>query len=145
MRKRCGSLPGCGEPAAIETVDKFQGQQADIVLLSLVRTRAVGHRRVVRRLVVALSRARLGLLIFARAGLFLGVPELRPALAQLEPLGLRLQLLIGESSPTQRPAAAPLEATLKEGGGLIQHVAVENGAHMASIVTTLEALIYGKT
>lgn len=40
----------------ITTVDKYQGQQNDFVLLSLVRTRIVGHLRDVRRLVVALSR-----------------------------------------------------------------------------------------
>lgn len=40
----------------ITTVDKYQGQQNDFVLLSLVRSRIVGHLRDVRRLVVALSR-----------------------------------------------------------------------------------------
>jgi hypothetical protein len=40
----------------ITTVDKYQGQQNDYVLLSLVRSRFVGHLRDVRRLVVALSR-----------------------------------------------------------------------------------------
>lgn len=42
----------------VTTVDKYQGQQNDYVLLSLVRTRIVGHLRDVRRLVVAMSRAR---------------------------------------------------------------------------------------
>lgn len=40
----------------ITTVDKYQGQQNDYVLLSLVRSKVVGHLRDVRRLVVALSR-----------------------------------------------------------------------------------------
>lgn len=53
-------------PRQIATVDKYQGQQNDYVLLSLVRTRAVGHIRDVRRLVVAMSRARLGLYVFGR-------------------------------------------------------------------------------
>ena len=57
-------------PAQVATVDKYQGQQNEIVLLSLVRTRAVGHLRDVRRLVVAMSRARLGLYIFGRASIF---------------------------------------------------------------------------
>jgi len=35
----------------VSTVDKYQGQQNDYVLLSLVRTRVVGHFRDVRRLV----------------------------------------------------------------------------------------------
>ena len=58
---RVGQKPVVGAPADITTVDKYQGQQNDIVLLSLVRTRSVGHVRDVRRLVVAMSRARLGL------------------------------------------------------------------------------------
>jgi hypothetical protein len=50
----CCSVPCCA--VQITTVDKYQGQQNDFVLLSLVRTRVVGHLRDVRRLVVALSR-----------------------------------------------------------------------------------------
>ena len=57
-------------PACVATVDKYQGQQNDIVLLSLVRTESVGHLRDIRRLVVAASRARLGLYIFCRQALF---------------------------------------------------------------------------
>lgn len=70
VRRRCTNYPQFGNPGSIgmttttlccvhvcvhaafvlaETVDKFQGQQADYVLLSLVRTRAVGHLRDVRR------------------------------------------------------------------------------------------------
>ena len=59
-------------------MDKFQGQQNDYVLLSLVRTRAVGHLRDVRRLVVAMSRARLGLYIVGRQQLFGNCYELQP-------------------------------------------------------------------
>ena len=59
-------------------MDKYQGQQNQYVLLSLVRTRAVGHLRDVRRLVVAMSRARLGLYIFGRASLFASCYELQP-------------------------------------------------------------------
>lgn len=61
------------------TVDKYQGQQNEYVLLSLVRTRAVGHLRDVRRLIVAFSRARLGLYIFGRASVFANCYELQPA------------------------------------------------------------------
>ena len=60
-------------------MDKYQGQQNEYVLLSLVRTRAVGHLRDVRRLVVAFSRARLGLYIFGRASVFANCYELQPA------------------------------------------------------------------
>jgi len=53
------------------------------VLLSLVRTKAVGHFRDVRRLVVALSRARLGLYVFGRLQLFANCYELQPAFSRL--------------------------------------------------------------
>ena len=35
-----------GLPAKISTVDKYQGQQNDFVLLSLVKTKNVGHVRI---------------------------------------------------------------------------------------------------
>jgi len=76
----------CAWPACcpqIATVDKYQGQQNDFILLSLVRSRRVGHLRDVRRLVVALSRARLGLYVFGRASLFGDCYELAPAMKQL--------------------------------------------------------------
>ena len=78
---RC-SAP-CVGPVQVTTVDKYQGQQNEYVLLSLVRTRAVGHVRDVRRLVVAMSRARLGLYIFGRLPLFANCYELQPTMAQL--------------------------------------------------------------
>jgi hypothetical protein len=40
----------CGAPPQVTTVDKYQGQQNDYVLLSLVRTNHFGHLRDVRRL-----------------------------------------------------------------------------------------------
>lgn len=43
----------------------------------------MGHLRDVRRLVVALSRARLGLYIFARIDQFASCPELKPAFDRL--------------------------------------------------------------
>lgn len=64
-------------------MDKYQGQQNDYILLSLVRTKAVGHLRDVRRLVVAMSRARLGLYVFARVSLFQNCFELTPAFQQV--------------------------------------------------------------
>lgn len=63
----------------VTTVDRYQGQQNDYIILSLVRTKHVGHLRDVRRLVVAMSRARLGLYVLARVSLFQGCTELQPA------------------------------------------------------------------
>ena len=60
VNARCANNPMIGKPHKITTVDKYQGQQNDYILLSLVKTHNVGHLRDVRRLVVAMSRARLG-------------------------------------------------------------------------------------
>lgn len=87
----------------ITTVDKFQGQQNDFILLSLVRTRFVGHLRDVRRLVVAMSRARLGLYVFCRRSLFEQCYELQPTFQLLLRRPDRLALNLSEiSSCTER-------------------------------------------
>ncbi|XP_075493440.1 uncharacterized protein LOC142531234 [Primulina tabacum] len=78
INRRCVPLDFIGPPHKVTTVDKFQGQQNDFILLSLVRTRFVGHLRDVRRLVVAMSRARLGLYVFCRRLLFEQCYELQP-------------------------------------------------------------------
>ncbi|XP_011502615.1 PREDICTED: intron-binding protein aquarius [Ceratosolen solmsi marchali] len=99
---RCASNPLIGRPNKVTTVDKYQGQQNDYILLSLVKTRAVGHLRDARRLVVAMSRARLGLYVFARVSLFKNCFELTPAFDQLMRRPLNLALLPTESYPTER-------------------------------------------
>ncbi|ODQ67799.1 P-loop containing nucleoside triphosphate hydrolase protein [Nadsonia fulvescens var. elongata DSM 6958] len=58
-----------GSPKAISTVDQYQGEQNDYVLLSLVRTKNLGYLKDLRRLTVGLSRARLGLYVFGRRDL----------------------------------------------------------------------------
>ncbi|XP_012584001.1 PREDICTED: intron-binding protein aquarius [Condylura cristata] len=102
INRRCGSNPLIGRPNKVTTVDRFQGQQNDYILLSLVRTRAVGHLRDVRRLVVAMSRARLGLYIFARVSLFQNCFELTPAFSQLTARPLHLHIIPTEPFPTSR-------------------------------------------
>jgi len=72
-------------------------------LLSLVRTKAIGHIRDVRRLVVALSRARLGLYIFGRLRLFENCYELTPAFTVLLQRPTNLMLNMNELWPTTRP------------------------------------------
>ncbi|XP_076762363.1 RNA helicase aquarius [Xylocopa sonorina] len=122
---RCASNPLIGRPNKVTTVDKYQGQQNDYILLSLVKTRAVGHLRDARRLVVAMSRARLGLYVFARVSLFKNCFELTPAFAQLMQRPLKLQLLPQEHYPTDRlndaiPSVPPME--------------IEDMPHMAKFV-----------
>uniref|UniRef100_A0A7S3R311 Intron-binding protein aquarius n=1 Tax=Dunaliella tertiolecta TaxID=3047 RepID=A0A7S3R311_DUNTE len=97
VERRCAQHPLFGRPAKVSTVDKYQGQQNDYVLLSLVRTRVVGHFRDVRRLVVAMSRARLGLYIVGRQSLFANCFELQPVFRQLLKRPTKLALVKGES------------------------------------------------
>ncbi|KAF9315831.1 hypothetical protein BG003_002627 [Podila horticola] len=99
LNQRCSWNPVFGRPARITTVDKYQGQQNDYVLLSLVRTKAVGHVRDIRRLVVALSRARLGLYIFGRLKLFQNCHELEPAFKRLVQRPTKLWIRTGEMYP----------------------------------------------
>uniref|UniRef100_A0A915PS17 Intron-binding protein aquarius n=1 Tax=Setaria digitata TaxID=48799 RepID=A0A915PS17_9BILA len=79
VQTRCAENPLIGVPHKISTVDKYQGQQNDYIILSLVRTRNIGHIRDVRRLIVALSRARLGLYVLGRVSLFQNCLELSTA------------------------------------------------------------------
>tara|TARA_B110000459_G_C16564347_1_gene473158 strand:- start:246 stop:1493 length:1248 start_codon:yes stop_codon:yes gene_type:complete len=103
INRRCSNHPLFGDPKNISTVDKFQGQQNDYVLLSLVKTKNVGHVRDVRRLVVAMSRARLGLYVFGRNELFQQCYELQPSLKHLFDLPERLSLVPSETfSETKR-------------------------------------------
>ena len=114
VAQRCAWSPAFGTPAKIATTDKFQGQQNDFILLSLVRTKAVGHLRDVRRLVVAMSRARLGLYVFGRRELFEPCVELRPTFAQLLAKPDKLMLMPAERHPTARKAeAVPEEGVLE--------------------------------
>ncbi|CEP09725.1 hypothetical protein [Parasitella parasitica] len=104
LQRRCAWNPFFGAPAAIDTVDKYQGQQNDYVLLSLVRTKAVGHIRDVRRLIVAMSRAKLGLYVFCNKTLFENCYELEPVMKQFNNRPCTLQLVDNEVYPSERQA-----------------------------------------
>eukprot|EP00898_Chlorokybus_atmophyticus_P006825 jgi/Chlat1/7143/Chrsp57S06803 len=115
IERRCAGHPLFGKPAKITTVDKFQGQQNDYILLSLVRTRVFGHLRDVRRLVVAMSRARLGLYVFCRKALFEQCYELQPTFRTLLARPHHLALVPGEGVPATRQQADPVTPVLVEG------------------------------
>ncbi|OLL23596.1 Intron-binding protein aquarius [Neolecta irregularis DAH-3] len=66
LNDRCTGNPMFGFPGALATVDQYQGDQNDYIILSLVRTQNIGYLRDVRRLTVAVSRARLGLYVLGR-------------------------------------------------------------------------------
>lgn len=64
-----------------------------------MRTRFVGHLRDVRRLIVAMSRARLGLYVFCRRSLFEQCYELQPTFQLLLQRPDHLALNLNEISP----------------------------------------------
>src|SRR5208282_1604983 len=72
------------------------------VILSLTRTSRVGYLRDVRRLTVALSRARLGLYILGRRDVFESCFELRQAFEILLKRPDQLMLITGELWPSKR-------------------------------------------
>lgn len=75
------------------------------VILSLTRTSRVGYLRDIRRMTVALSRARLGLFILGRREVFEACYELRQAFEQLLQRPDKLMLVTGEMWPSQRVLA----------------------------------------
>ncbi|XP_071117060.1 RNA helicase aquarius-like [Haliotis cracherodii] len=111
IHQRCGDNPFIGRPHKVTTVDRYQGQQNDYILLSLVRTKTVGHLRDVRRLVVAMSRARLGLYIFARVGLFSNCYELTPTFNRLTSRPLKIHIVPQEGFPPERQVQERPEST----------------------------------
>ena len=108
---RCAKSRLFGMPRIVTTVDKYQGEQNDYIVLSLTRTRHPGYLRDIRRLTVALSRARLGLYILGRRSVFQSSPELLRAFEL--PLGRPEKLIVttGEVFPTQRLLKDEAEGT----------------------------------
>lgn len=137
LAQRCapGTPFASVRPRAISTVDKYQGQQNDMVILSLVRTSStVGHIRDVRRLVVAVSRARLGLYVLCRQTVFNSVPTLRPTFDLLAAKPTKLQLVLDEHYPRTERAA---DDQVPEG----KTFDVDNVEHLGSIVHGLQSQV----
>lgn len=131
--QRCSSSSLFGSPARIATTDKFQGQQNDYILLSLVRTKSVGHIRDIRRLVVAMSRSRFGLYIFCRRHIFESCVELRPTFEQLLKRPDQLQLLPAERFPTLRHVDS-----IPSSGVVTVDDVIQMGELVASMTTAAE-------
>ncbi|KAK5653132.1 hypothetical protein OQA88_9231 [Cercophora sp. LCS_1] len=102
LAHRCAKNPVFGLPRIVTTVDKYQGEQNDYIVLSLTRTSRVGYLRDIRRLTVALSRARLGLYILGRREVFESCFELRQAFELLLKRPDKLALVTGELWPSER-------------------------------------------
>lgn len=102
-----------------ETTRPVQGDLTDLylnpdVILSLTRTRTVGYLRDVRRLTVALSRARLGLYILGRREVFESCYELKPAFDLLLQRPDKLMLAPGEMFPSARSLDDEVQGTPME-------------------------------
>lgn len=96
IKQKCSWNPFFKNPKKITTVDRYQGQQNDYILLSLVRTRYPGHLRDIRRLIVSLSRAKLGLYVFGSWDLFSNCIELKETFDIFKKKPLELNLVISE-------------------------------------------------
>ncbi|KAL4869358.1 hypothetical protein BDV12DRAFT_185244 [Aspergillus spectabilis] len=115
LNHRCAKNTLFGMPKIVTTVDRYQGEQNDYVILSLTRTRSVGYLRDVRRLTVALSRARLGLYILGRREVFESCYELKPAFDLLLQHPDKLMLATGEMFPTTRSLDDKVQSSPMEG------------------------------
>ncbi|KIH90172.1 intron-binding protein aquarius [Sporothrix brasiliensis 5110] len=129
---RCRKSPIFGMPKILTTVDRYQGEQNDYIILSLTRTSRVGYLRDIRRLSVALSRARLGLYILGRREVFETCPELREAFQILLQRPDKLALVTGELWPSKRVIADENKAAA--GGTLANEVTMEGLEHLGQYV-----------
>ena len=132
LSQRCGEgTPLAGiRPRSVSTVDKFQGQQNDYILLSLVRTEHVGHLKDIRRLIVAVSRARLGLYVFCRQEVFANCHELKKTMDQFASRPNKLQLVLGETNPTERLVNDEIPAD--------KLFEIEDVSHLGSVVHSMQ-------
>ncbi|KAK4193968.1 P-loop containing nucleoside triphosphate hydrolase protein [Podospora australis] len=119
---RCAKNPIFGLPRTVTTVDKYQGEQNDYIILSLTRTSRVGYLRDIRRLTVALSRARLGLYILGRREIFEACYELREAFELLLKRPDKLTLAAGELWPSKRVLAEEADLETVPGETVIENV-----------------------
>jgi intron-binding protein aquarius len=115
LEHRCKGNRLFGLPKIVTTVDKYQGEQNDYIILSLTRTRGIGYLRDVRRLTVALSRARLGLYILGRRDLFETCYEFKPAMDIFLQRPDKLALATGEMFPATRGLEDEIEGTEMDG------------------------------
>ncbi|PVU89006.1 hypothetical protein BB561_005611 [Smittium simulii] len=95
LNLRCKSNSLFGLPT-VSTIDQYQGMQKDYVILSLVRTKSVGHIRDLRRLIVCLSRARLGLYVLCKSSIFLQSPEIKYSFEILNKRSQKLGIILNE-------------------------------------------------
>ncbi|GAB7363062.1 hypothetical protein MBLNU230_g3355t1 [Neophaeotheca triangularis] len=143
LTTRCKNNPLFGMPGWVGTVDKYQGEQNDYVILSLVRTKTPGYMRDLRRLTVMLSRARLGLYVLGRREVFETSLELREPFRLLFERSNSLELVTGEMFSSEavegeRGVSDEVQGTVMEG---VEHL----GQYVVEITRAkVQALKEGK-
>ena len=115
LSHRCKNNRLFGMPGKVSTVDRYQGEQNEYIILSLTRTKSVGFMRDVRRLTVALSRARLGLYVLGRKELWDACAEMAPAMALFNSRPENLEVVTGEMYPTTRKVEEDVNGVVMEG------------------------------
>ncbi|KAM3421402.1 hypothetical protein BST61_g1798 [Cercospora zeina] len=142
LKHRCEKNRLFGLPGWVGTVDKYQGEQNDYIILSLTRTKSPGYLRDLRRLTVALSRARLGLYVLGRREVFESSLELREAFAAFFERSNKLTLVTGELFPTERTVDEKVQGEEK----VVEMVNVEHlGQYVFDMTNAkLKALKEGK-
>lgn len=130
----------------ISTVDRFQGQQNDFVLLSTVRSgSSIGHLRDVRRACTAFSRARLGLYVFGNEATLRKCKELEPFVSRLLQIApdqsTQLTLIpterFGEELKRDELQSKKKSASKKSGAEVVQLKKTDGAVQLEAIVAKL--------
>ncbi|KAG5519202.1 hypothetical protein PMAC_002290 [Pneumocystis sp. 'macacae'] len=119
--RRCLNNPLFGSPKKIATIDQYQDDCNDYIILSLTRTKDLGYLKELDRLIVAISRARLGLYILGRRNIFESSFELKPIISKIKNSD-KLQLVHGEMWPSDRKVDDKVENIFEIEG--VEHLGV---------------------
>jgi len=128
LNQRCGKDTPYGGlvPKSVSTVDQYQGQQNDYIILSLVRTLSAGYLRDIRRCIVAMSRARLGLYVLGRQSLFESCHEWKIVMELFSKIPSKLEIVLGEHFPGERGSNEEIPDKKFEISDLFHLVAIVN-------------------
>ena len=102
FREECGKNPVFGLPSRICTIDQYQDERNDVILLSLVGSEDGGWMKDPRRWIVGVSAARLGLYVFCDGGFLTRSLEGQPFSSLLLARPTTLQLVENEYEPWER-------------------------------------------
>ncbi|EMR11305.1 hypothetical protein PNEG_00334 [Pneumocystis murina B123] len=122
INRRCANNPLFGLPNKITTIDQYQESYNDYIILSLTRTKSLGYLKELERLIVAVSRARLGLYILGRRSIFESCFELKPIISRVLKNPDKLHLVSQEMWPSNRKIGDKVENTFVMEG--VEHLGI---------------------